>query len=343
MLASTAPVVAAAQFVRIEHDAIERLAGELVGSAPAEWDETLHWRDGTWRTAVWTLVLDALNFCFWSTSGDPRQRWRVEWRGQEHDGYDALAAALHRAVIEGKPLWDAAYLPSISDDEVLDILRCATDSQAIPLFPARVAHLQEVGRGLLALAKEAKRAGASVESGVERLIGAAGGSAARLVELVVERFPSFNDVVAAPDWLASPLAATDGLRGEIRFYKRAQIFAADLHGAFGGAGLGAFHDLHTLTAFADYKVPQVLRHLGVLTYAPALATRIARRELLPAGSREEIEIRAATVWACELLRRALAERGQTVAAYELDWLLWTAGQRLPATTAPYHRTLTTFY
>jgi hypothetical protein len=340
VLASTAPVVAAARFVRIESEAIARIAGELHERPPPVWDETLHWRDESWRTAVWVLALDALNFCFWSISRDSHERWRVAWRGQEYDGYDALAAALHRAIEDGRPMWDAAYLATISDDEVADILQPASGATAVPLFPARVAHLREVGRGLLALAEEATGAGIHVESGIEWLVQRAAGSATRLVEEVVRRFPSFDDTLPAPAWLRSEANSTPET---IRFYKRAQILVADLHGAFAGEGLGAFADLATLTAFADYKVPQVLRHLGVLTYAPALAARIGRRELIPAGSREEVEIRAATVWACELLRRMLASRGRQIAAYELDWLLWTAGQRLPATTAPYHRTLTVFY
>jgi len=344
VLASTAPVVDAARFVRIDDAVIARLAGELADSPPPIWDETLHWRDGSWRTAVWVLVLDALNFCFWSASSDPRARWRVAWRGEEHDGYDALAAALHRAVDDGRPLWDAAYLAAISDDEVADILQPLPGATAIPLFPARAAHVREVGRGLLALGDEAAVAGAPVECGIEWLMARAGGSATRLILEVVRRFPSFDDTLSAPGWLRSernvPAAASPD---PIRFYKRAQILVADLHGAFAGEGLGAFDDLDTLTAFADYKVPQVLRHLGVLIYAPALATRIERREPIPAGAREEVEIRAATVWACERLRRALAARGRQIAAYEVDWLLWTAGQRLPAATAPYHRTLTVFY
>ena len=46
---------------------------------------------------------------------------------------------------------------------------------------------------------------------------------------------------------------------------------------------------------ADYRVPVVLRELGVLQYAPALAAAVdSRRELAP-GSQEEVEIRAATV------------------------------------------------
>ncbi|MGB3329966.1 MAG: queuosine salvage family protein, partial [Thermomicrobiales bacterium] len=107
--------------------------------------------------------------------------------------------------------------------------------------------------------------------------------------------------------------------------------------------LGRFDDLSTLTAFADYKVPQVLRRLGILAYAAPLAAHIGRRELIAAGSPEEIEIRAATIQACEQIRLALAARGRAVDAFEIDWLLWNAGQSLPPGTEPYHRTVTIFY
>jgi hypothetical protein len=87
----------------------------------------------------------------------------------------------------------------------------------------------------------------------------------------------------------------------------------------------------------------VLRRLGILIYSDDLAAKIDRRQLIPAGSPAETEIRAATIWACELLRQSLARRGRDLRAFEIDWALWTAGQSLPPDTRPYHRTYTGFY
>ena len=56
--------------------------------------------------------------------------------------------------------------------------------------------------------------------------------------------------------------------------KRAQIFAADVWGAFGESGPGAFTDLHALTTFADYRVPVVLRQMGMLVYSAELAAQV---------------------------------------------------------------------
>ncbi|MGH2460802.1 MAG: queuosine salvage family protein, partial [Chloroflexota bacterium] len=79
------------------------------------------------------------------------------------------------------------------------------------------------------------------------------------------------------------------------------------------------------------------------TYTDALAGTIAQRALLPPGSEAEVEIRAATIWGVEFLRRALTERGLTLRPFEIDWHLWELGQTLPADTQPYHLTRTIFY
>ncbi|CAI7901647.1 unnamed protein product, partial [Closterium sp. NIES-53] len=69
---------------------------------------------------------------------------------------------------------------------------------------------------------------------------------------------------------------------QVALFKRAQIFVADLWGAFSGRGLGHFSDIHRLTMFADYVVPAVLRSRGVLTYAPSLAAAVdGKQEILP--------------------------------------------------------------
>jgi hypothetical protein len=325
VLATTAPVVAEARAVRIVPEEVARVADALAAKATdgrlavPPWDKHYHWHDDRGRAVNVTLLLDALNFCFWADPGEPR--WTIAYRGERLDGYWALAAAIKRAIeINECPLWDADFLQNIDDDDVEAIFHPRRASAGrIPMFKTRVANIREVGRVLCD--KYDGWFGAAIE--------AAGGSAPALVRRVVEDFPSFDDT------------ATYGGR-EVRLYKRAQILVSDLYGALDGRGWGKLRDLDRLTAFADYKVPQILRAEGILAYAPDLAARIAAREPIPAESPEEVEIRAATVWGVELLRRALAERGVTARAFEIDWTLWTLAQDR-AGMEPYHRTRTVFY
>jgi hypothetical protein len=315
VLESTRPVVDAARDITIDHDAVERLAARLAdrGVEAPEWRVWPHWWDDSDRAADYVLVLDALNFCFW---GEPR--WRVEYEGRLLDGYWALAACLRRALEADVPLLDPAYLAAFDEIAAAELF----DGEAeIPLLQARIANLRQVGQGLL-------DAGGSFAE----IVRAANGSGEALVREVIRRFPSFDDVATYDDGT------------EVRFYKRAQILVSDLHGIYGGEGLGAFTDLGRLTAFADYKIPQVLREAGILVYADALAETVDQQILIPPGDPREQEIRAATIWGCELLRQSLEKQrpGPPLRAFEVDWLLWSDAQGRTI-SCPYHRTRTIFY
>jgi hypothetical protein len=163
----------------------------------------------------------------------------------------------------------------------------------------------------------------------EALIDAADRSAAQLVGLLTVQ-PFFRDVPPYRD-LTVPL------------YKRAQILASDLALALGGKGLGRFDDLDRQTIFADNLVPHVLRIDGLLEYTDGLASAIDRDELLPAGSAEEVEIRACAVHVVELLREALNRSGRPVTSRILDQILWHRGQSAEYKREKRHRTRTVFY
>ena len=102
--------------------------------------------------------------------------------------------------------------------------------------------------------------------------------------------------------------------------------------------MAEFDDLDRLTIFADNLVPHVLRVDGILTYAADLLERITSEELIPKGSREEIEIRAAALHAVELIAART-----TATPMQLDYLLWNRGQEATYKALPRHRTRTVFY
>jgi hypothetical protein len=313
--AATAWVVERARDVRLVRARADDLAAQLADGEFARpgWRTPPHW----WNeadvdvTAHYVLLLDALNFSFW---GEPK--WQVEWAGQIFDGYWALAAGLRAAIERGTPLSDPGYLAGTAQASQL---LAGVDDVPIPLARLRQAALREVGRGLQD----------SCGGRFLRCVEEAHRSASALVNLVATRFPSFRDV-AEYDQRPVP------------FYKRAQLLVADLHGAFAGRGPGAFDDLPALTMFADYKVPQVLHDLGVLAYSRALEDSLRTHEILPYGDRREVEIRAASVQAVELIVDRLAASGIRVPAFEIDERLWSHGQGC-AHRLPYHRTRSVYY
>jgi hypothetical protein len=174
---------------------------------------------------------------------------------------------------------------------------------------------QDPGHELMALyARALNDLGAWLgERTAPEAVAGAGGSAERLAEQLAAGMAFFDD------------------RG---FFKRAQITANDLQ----LAGIADFEDIDRLTIFADNLVPHVLRVDGVLRYDPALAKRIDDGELFEAGSREEVEIRACAVHACELIAPRLG-----VPPRMLDAWLWNRGQAPRYKAIPRHRARSVFY
>ncbi|OGY13780.1 MAG: hypothetical protein A3A58_02185 [Candidatus Blackburnbacteria bacterium RIFCSPLOWO2_01_FULL_41_27] len=131
---------------------------------------------------------------------------------------------------------------------------------------------------------------------------------------------------------------------EVRFYKRAQLvpgMISDLTKM--GIVSRRIENLDKLTAFADYKVPQLLRKYGILQYSSQLADKIDNKIEIPAGSKEEVEIRAATIWAVELVTKALKPIFPQATAAKIDGVFWFRGQIKSPNDKPYHRTRTIWY
>lgn len=161
------------------------------------------------------------------------------------------------------------------------------------------------------------------------LVESASASAARLVD-VLATAPYFHDV--------------QRYRGiEAPFLHRAQRLVVDLHAAFGDDGLGRFTDLADLAPSSDAVIAQALRSENVLRFESHLSDHVERGELVLAHSEREIEIRAATVHAVDLLVATLAERGTRATPLCVDsWLRDRVRKRRPR-ALPRHRTRTVRY
>jgi hypothetical protein len=312
--ASCAEVARRARQVRIEPERALRLARELAAGPPpvAGPDPAHHFHGDEPGTVAFVLTLGAVNF----GSG-----WFPELAKRPGlSGYFTLATAL-RERFEKEGPYAARDLCGIS---AVDCARLFGQD----LARAPIAELMELQaralRELGAFLRE--RHGGDFAGPVRE----AGGSAARLVGLLAAGMPLYRDVARYQEL-------------EVSFYKRAQLTAADLEAAFGGRGPGRFRDLHRLTIFADNLVPHVLRCEGALRYAEPLARRIEAGELLPAGSPEEVEIRACAVHAVEGAVCALREEGVATTARALDLALWQRGQDPRLKARPRHRTRTSAY
>jgi hypothetical protein len=310
--AGCAAVVERAAHVQIDRARLGSYAASLpIEQARApELDRRYHFLGEPEETVAFVLTLDAINF---GSGYFPHLRKRAGL-----SGYFTVAASLTDAFNARGP-FPPQELASLTARDCAALFGQEPVGPVAELMDLFASALNDLGRYIL-------------ERFDGRFVGpvlAAGGHAEELVRLLAE-MPYFRDVERYGDL-------------EVPFYKRAQLTAADLSIALGRRGYGAFADLDRLTIFADNLVPHVLRVDGILRYAEPLANRIDREELVPAGSLEEIEIRAAAVHAVELIGAELRRAGQSATAMGLDYVLWNRGQQPSYKARPRHRTRTVFY
>ncbi|MDQ3239636.1 MAG: queuosine salvage family protein [bacterium] len=256
------------------------------------------------------FLLTVTNFCFWAEKD--QLEWQVLWKDKE-DGFYSLAACFQRALIEFPKILDASYLAEIKIEDVKKIFR-SDNGVEIPLILKRMDNLREAGVVL-----NKKYNGLFVNA-----METANFDAIEIAKLLYREFVSFQDTVTLDGRIVNLL-------------KRAQIGPNDLSylSKSGGKPIGR---LDQLTAFADYKIPQILREVGVLKYSGELMHLVDNYILIESGSREEVEIRAATIWGVELIRQKLKK----YSACEIDNALWLLSLDL-TNERPYHRTYTIYY
>lgn len=304
-----AEVTRRARSVRLDERALERYAEELEPAAIRHpvYDAEHHFVGEPEAVLAFNITLDTVNF---GSGYFPKLHKRPGM-----SGYFTVASSLRDYFEMHGPL-SARELTALTPERTAGIFgQDLRDGARAELMRHFTEALHELGTYL------DERFGGSFV----RLVEAANGSAERLAELLAA-MPYFQDV-----------AEYDGF--PVPLYKRAQITPSDLALAFAGEGWGAFDDLDGLTIFADNLVPHVLRVDGVLHYAPELLARIEAGDLIPAGSPEEVEIRAVALHAVERLAAYLP--GTTSRA--LDVYLWNRGQGERYKAAPRHRTRTVFY
>jgi hypothetical protein len=310
---AAAEVARRATFVRLVDARIAPYAASLAAAGlPTPVYDTAHHAQGSIaETVAFQLTLDAVNF---GSGYFPHLRKRPGM-----SGYLTVASSLKERWDRQGPLTGTDLRAMTANDCAVLFGQEGNSGPAQELMGLFAEALNDLGTWL----------GGRYDDDPLGPIEDAGHSAARLVELISE-MPFFRDVST--------------YRGhEVPLYKRAQILVTDLAIAFDEQDPGSFHDLDRLTIFADNLVPHVLRVDGVLAYEDEILTRIERGELIPAGSPEEIEIRAVALHAVERIAAELDASGISATARELDYLLWNRGAGAAYKALPRHRTRTVFY
>lgn len=333
--------------VKIQTDKLSRLADDIL-KRKQENPTWIQWDEEKWhytgagyngserrrkeRVALYILTLDAINFCFWPNEDPGDSKDHINPLEYEHlaMALKKMAETDHEIVVaaelnpcESSYAFSPENLSKLTPESLKTALLPYLNGMYLDNIEKRAQLLAEVGKGL----KD------SFNGSAMAFIEASKGDACAMVETILRYFPGFRDIVPSIDGLPT-----------IFFLKRAQIFVGDINAAL---NLN-LKNMGKLTTFADYRVPQLLRHFDVLVYQPHLDAIVDEGEEIKVGTKDELSIRAATVTAVERLVEHLNERFEgedPFTAVTVDWYLWQVGEKMhqDGLLKPFHKVRTQFY
>lgn len=260
------------------------------------------------------LVYSTIGFCYW---GYPL--WSIEHHGKKHIGSFAMISAIMKAHEMKVKILDPKYRSQISEKEFSKILEIREDNK-IALFNERLKFLNESGKVIID----------KYDGKVSNLLKSAEGDVIKLLGILIKNFSSYNDSYKYNG-------------KDVYFYKKAQLFISDVFHTFRGEGIGHFNNIEELTALADYRIPQVLRNLGILVYSKELAEKIDKGISIPKGSQEEIELRASVIWAVQLIYASVKSREKMLLPIRVNDHLWLLRRQKFSEDEIHHKTITTAY
>lgn len=249
------------------------------------------------------LVYEAILFSFWNSP-----KWSVETPEGTLDGSTALLYALLKYTQNNK----TADFSKISKKEFSTILKGNIE---IPLFKERWEIIKSVSQIV-----NDKMDGNFYEY-IKHIT-----KDDELFSLIIEFFPNFQDERI--------------YKGEtIYIYKLAQLLTSDiLHIREMKEGISVSYQ--NLVGCADYKIPQVLRAMGILIYDKELSNRVDNHIEIKKGSTYEVEIRAGMLTVICKIEKLLMSQYNCI---DINDYLYLQKNNQDLNFKPYHLTRCTNY
>lgn len=249
------------------------------------------------------LVYTSINFSFW---GNPK--WTINVDKEEYDGSSALLYVLLKYVKEK----NTTDFSNITKEEFKEILKGNVE---IPLFEERYEIITSVSKTVN------KKMNENFFNYIKDIR-----KDEELFNVIIEHFQSFKD-------------EREYKEKTIYFYKLAQLLTSDiLHIRELKENIKV--DYSNLLGCSDYKIPQVMRSLGILDYSEELSNIIDSRQEIEKGSKYEVEIRANMIVAINLIKEML---NNSICAMDINDYIYCMSKNKNINFKPYHLTRCTNY
>lgn len=241
------------------------------------------------------LIFESIDYSFW---GQPK--WTIETEDGLKDGSDAL---LYDMLKYAKKLGNATF-NDVSFNEFRNILKGNIE---IPFLEERYKTISEINEIVN------KKMSGNFYKYIKNIT-----SDTELFNLIINNFESFKDE-----------RIYDGK--VIYFYKLAQLLTSDiLHLREEIEKITV--DYSNLIGCADYKIPQVLRALGITEYDKDLSYMVDNKKEIEISSKYEVEIRASQIFVLGYIKNRL----NSFKSVDINDFLFNYSKKLKNIVKPYH-------
>lgn len=291
------------RYVTINYKRIDRIIES------GEFDKVSYWLESNPFGILDLGYRNLINFLLvYHTIGDycfwGEPKWEIETENGKLDGSYAIMYLLIERFKNKKDF-------NMSYEEFKDLLKGNVE---IPLLKERYDCLVKMNEYLDSIAKDFYDEIKEYRDDVS------------LLNFIINNFDYFND-------------ECDYKNERVYFYKRAQLITSDiLHVRKLIEGIDV--DYSHLMGCADYKIPQVMRCLGMLDFNSELADVVDNYQEISYGSDMEIEIRANNLVVINYIYEKMNGK---VSRMDINDYIWLLGQDKSKMIKPYHRTRTIYY
>ena len=244
------------------------------------------------------VVYEAIDFSFW---GNPK--WTIDTSDGKEDGSIALLYVILKYVREK----NTTDFSNITRDEFRKILGGNVE---IPLFEERYNIIKNVS----------KVVNENMNGNFYKFIKDITIDR-ELFNIIIKYFPNFKDERKYKE-------------KTVYFYKLAQLLTSDiLHIREIKENIKVNYS--NLVGCADYKIPQVMRGLGILEYGEELSELIDNKKQIEENSEYEVEIRANMLIVIDKIKEKL---NNNVCPIDINDYIWGQGKNKNIELKPYHLT-----
>lgn len=295
-----------AKYIQINQDKLKDFASQIKNIEMKHWLSSSPF--GLLELPIETivnflLIYESIDYSFWENP-----KWTITTEVGDLDGSIALLYALLKYVKQS----NTTNFENITQEEFADILKGNIE---IPLFEQRYNTIKEVSR----IVNE--KMNGNFYNYIKDIT-----NDSELFNTIIYNFPCFKDERTYNN-------------KTIKFYKLAQLLTSDvLHICKLKENIEV--DCSHLVGCADYKIPQVLRGLGITTYNEELSKLVDNKIEIETNSDYETEIRATQLIVIDTLKTLLKDKYSRT---DINDYLFLQKENKNITLRPYHLTRNTNY